>query len=71
MSVKQIAALAAHRLLSTGRENILDADLTALVEQWPELAVVFEEVQYLRVEYQRLIGDNDMLMVRLSDYEPV
>jgi hypothetical protein len=71
MSVKQIAALTAHRLLSTGRDNILDPDLTALVEEWPDLAIVFEEVQYLRVEYQRLIGDNDLLMARLSDYEPV
>ena len=71
MTPKQIAAITAHRMMCDGRENILDADLTALVEQWPELAVVFEEVQYLRVEYQRLIGDNDLLMARLSDYEPV
>ena len=71
MTPKQIAAVTAHRLMCDGRENILDDDLTLLVEQWPELAVVFEELQYMRVEYQRLIGDNDMLTARLSYYEPV
>ena len=71
MTPKQITAVTAHRMMCDGRENILDEDLTMLAEQWPELAIVFEELQYLRVEYQRLIGDNDLLTARLSDYEPV
>lgn len=52
------AALAAtmliHRSYSRGQDNLIDADVTQLAEAYPDLRPVFEELQFLRRENDRL-----------------
>lgn len=56
------AVLMTHRAYMRGRDNLMDADLTRLVEMYPDLSAVLEELQYLRRERDYLEG-------RLADLE--
>ncbi len=47
-------AITLHKIHTEGRDNIRDHDLSHLVEHWPELQSVFEEVQFLRGEVEAL-----------------
>jgi hypothetical protein len=46
--------LALHRKSAHGLDNIRDSDLARLVEQYPHLSAVIEEVQFLRTEVDML-----------------
>lgn len=56
------AILMTHRAYLRGRDNLMDADLTRLVEVFPDLSPVLEELQYLRRQHDYLEG-------RLADLE--
>lgn len=51
---KLAATMLTHRSFSRGQDNLIDADLTQFAEAYPELRVVFEEVQFLRHENENL-----------------
>lgn len=51
---KLAATMLTHRSFSQGQDNLIDADLTQFAEAYPELRVVFEEVQFLRHEIENL-----------------
>ena len=50
MTPTQDFAVKIHRVSRAGRARVHDNDLIRLAEGWPDLADVFEEVQYLRNE---------------------
>jgi len=67
---QQNAAITLHRNSAHGLDNIRDGDLARLVEQHPHLSAVFEEVQWLRAEVEKLTNDvyqQTLAMERLQD----
>jgi ubiquinone biosynthesis protein UbiJ len=58
---QQSAAITLHRNSAHGRDNIRDSDLARLAEQHPHLSAVFEEVQWLRAEVERLTDEMERL----------
>jgi hypothetical protein len=48
MTPAQNLAISIHAASPYGRDNVKDSDLSRLLEHWPDLRAVFEEVQYLR-----------------------
>lgn len=53
------AALMAHRSYRRGSDNLLDDDLCRLSDAYPDLKDVFEELQFLRHENERLESESD------------
>ena len=75
-NIDQDLAISIHAASLHGRDTARDSDLSRLLEQWPDLRAVFEEVQWLRGETERL-EDNvagledkvERLETSLADYE--
>lgn len=70
MTPQQNAAITLHRNSAHGFDNIRDSDLARLAEQHPHLSAVFEEVQWLRAEVEKLTNDvyqQTLAMERLQD----
>ena len=72
----QDLAVSIHAASLYGRNTVRDSDLSRLLEQWPDLRAVFEEVQWLRGETERLedsvagLEDKvERLETLLADYE--
>lgn len=51
---KLAATMMTHRAYSRGADSLHDADLTQMADTWPDLRPVFEELQFLRREKDRL-----------------
>lgn len=51
---KFAATMMAHRSYCRGQANVIDGDLAGLVDAYPDLRLVFEEVQYLRTREDEL-----------------
>lgn len=60
---KLATAMMQHSAHCCGRTNVLDQDLDAFTEMYPDLQAVFEEVQYLRAREEEL----EMEIARISD----
>lgn len=60
---KLAAAMMQHSAHCCGRTNVIDQDLDALTELYPDLQAVFEEVQYLRGREEELETE----LARISD----
>lgn len=55
---KLAATLMNHRSYRRGLDSLIDADLTQFAEAFPDLRPVFEELQFLRHENERLEAEN-------------
>lgn len=67
MTPKQDFALKIHRASISGRTSVRDSDLSRLVEHWPWLRDLCEEVQHLRDANDRLSDEVEDLTRPLAD----
>lgn len=70
MTQQHTIAMMIYRASATGRDPVRESDLTKLRELHPELSEVFEELQYLRTENERLqedVWDKSQELCRLQD----
>ena len=54
MNTDRNLAISIHAASLHGRDTVRDSDLSRLLDLWPDLRAVFEEVQWLRGEVEGL-----------------
>lgn len=69
MTLKQDFALKIYRATLVDRASIRDTDLARLVEHWPWLRDMCEEIQHLRDTNERLSEDVEIMTSKISKYE--
>ena len=57
----QDLAISIHAASLYGRDTVRDSDLSRLLDLWPDLRAVFEEVQWLRQRVEDLQDEVDEL----------